>query len=412
MGIGPLHVPKLPGIPGIDDFEGREFHTSRWDYDYTGGDPSGQPMARLADKRVAIVGTGATAVQCIPHLARDAGQVYVFQRTPSSVDVRGNHPIDPDWFESVATPGWQQRWLENFTMNQFGVASEDLVQDGWTDLARRIVGRIAALDGEVTPERMIEAIEDADHEKMEAIRARVDEVVEDPATAQKLKAWYRQLCKRPCFHDEYLQSYNRPNVEIVDTDGLGVERITRAGVVANGVTYEVDCIVFASGFEVGTPFERRAGCDPTGLSQERLSDHWADGTRSLHGIQVHQFPNLFLSQLGHGPNLVSNVPHNFTETSRAVAAVVTSHDHHGPRRRRGHRTGRAGVDGLHLRRSGGRLGRGLGSADCTPGYYNNEGQPGAGFAAELTKGHPGGPMGYFEHLRRWAENGFAGVTFR
>ena len=199
MGIGPLHVPKLPGIPGIDDFEGRAFHTSRWDYDYTGGDPTGQPMARLADKRVAIIGTGATAVQCIPHLARDAGQLYVFQRTPSSVDVRGNHPIDPDWFESVATPGWQQRWLENFTMNQFGVASEDLVQDGWTDLARRIVGRIAALHGEVTPERMIEAIEDADHEKMEAIRARVDEVVEDPATAREAEGLVSAAVQAPVF---------------------------------------------------------------------------------------------------------------------------------------------------------------------------------------------------------------------
>ena len=412
MGIGPLHVPKLPGIPGVDDFEGRAFHTSRWDYDYTGGDPTGTPMTRLATKRVAIIGTGATAVQCIPRLARDAGQLYVFQRTPSSVDVRGNHPIDREWFESIATPGWQQRWLENFTMNQLGAAAEDLVQDGWTELARRIVGRIASLEGEVTPERIMDAVEDADHEKMEAIRARVDAVVEDPAAAQKLKAWYRQLCKRPCFHDEYLQSYNRPNVQLVDTDGKGVERVTRTGVVANGSTYEVDCIVFASGFEVGTPFERRAGCDPIGLSHERLSQHWADGTRSLHGVQVHGFPNLFLSQLGHGPNLVSNVPHNFTETSRAVAAVVrhavtSAHDVVEV-------TEQAERDWMDFISAGsvGALGGGIGSADCTPGYYNNEGQPGEGFAADMTKGHPGGPMAFFEHLRRWPETGFAGLTFR
>src|SRR5688572_11463940 len=206
MGPGPLHVPKLPGIPGLESFEGHSFHTSRWDYDYTGGDPV-TPMDRLGDKRVAIIGTGATAVQCIPHLAKACGQLFVFQRTPSSVDVRNNRPTDPEWFATIATPGWQQRWLENFTANQTGgFADEDLVMDGWTDLARRIRGRIMSLAPEdFTPEGMMAAFEDSDFEKMEEIRSRVDAIVEDPDTAQSLKAWYRQLCKRPCFHDEYLQ---------------------------------------------------------------------------------------------------------------------------------------------------------------------------------------------------------------
>ena len=323
MGTGPLHVPKLPGVPGIDEFEGHAFHTSRWDYSYTGGDPTGAPMTGLADKRVAVIGTGATAVQCVPRLAHHAGELFVFQRTPSSVDVRGNHPIDPEWFAGIATPGWQQRWLENFTMNQTGaLVEEDLVMDGWTELARRILHRIASLEGPVDLPRIMEAVEDADFEKMEQIRARCDEVVEAPETAQKLKAWYRQLCKRPCFHDEYLQAYNNPNVHLVDTDGKGVERITPTGVVVSGVEHEVDCIIFASGFEVGTPFTERAGYDPVGRGGRRLSQYWADGMRTLHGMHVHGFPNLFITQLGHGANLVSNVPHNFTETSRAVAAVV------------------------------------------------------------------------------------------
>ena len=98
LGIGPLHVPKLPGIPGIETFKGHAFHTSRWDYDYTGGDPNGAPLTGLADMRVAIIGTGATSVQAVPHLARAAKQLLVVQRTPSSVDVRGNAPIDPEWF--------------------------------------------------------------------------------------------------------------------------------------------------------------------------------------------------------------------------------------------------------------------------------------------------------------------------
>src|SRR3954464_3242580 len=205
MGLGPLHVPKLPGIPGLEDFEGHSFHTSRWDYGYTGGDPLGAPMDKLADKRVGIIGTGATSVQCVPHLARACKELYVFQRTPSSVDVRDNAPIDPEWFSEIATPGWQQRWLENFTANQAGgSAEEDLVQDGWTDLSRRIRAKITDLPREQrTPPNMLAAFEDSDFEKMEEIRARVDTIVGDRETSAKLKAWYRQLCKRPCFHDAY-----------------------------------------------------------------------------------------------------------------------------------------------------------------------------------------------------------------
>ena len=228
LGTGPLHVPKLPGIAGIETFKGHSFHTSRWDYGYTGGDPNGAPMEKLVDKRVAIIGTGATSVQAVPHLARACKELYVFQRTPSSVDVRANAPIDPDWFADIATPGWQQRWLENFTANQAGgTAEEDLVQDGWTDLSRRIRAKISLLPREgLTPQKMLAAYEDSDFEKMEEIRARVDAIVEDQEAAQKLKAWYRQLCKRPCFHDTYLQAFNAPGAHLIDTDGKGVEKIT------------------------------------------------------------------------------------------------------------------------------------------------------------------------------------------
>ncbi|MEQ9003750.1 MAG: NAD(P)/FAD-dependent oxidoreductase, partial [Pseudomonadales bacterium] len=259
MGTGPLHVPKLPGIPDIERFKGHSFHTSRWDYAYTGGDPHGEPMVGLTDKRVAIIGTGATAVQCVPHLAQACQELYVFQRTPSSVDVRDNRPTDPEWFEAMATPGWQQRWLENFTANQTGgFAKEDLVMDGWTDLSRRIRERIGGLaPDQMTPANMLAAYEDADFEKMEEIRARVDAIVRDPDAAQKLKAWYGQLCKRPCFHDEYLQAFNIPGTCLVDTDGQGVEAITETGVVVAGREYPVDCIIYASGFEVGTPYTRR-----------------------------------------------------------------------------------------------------------------------------------------------------------
>ena len=166
MGTGPLQRPKLPGIDGIATYRGHSFHTSRWDYEYTGGDPSGAPLTGLADKRVGIIGTGATAVQCIPHLARSAKELYVFQRTPSSIDVRNNHPIDPDWFRTLE-PGWQAKWLMNFTTLQTGgFAEEDLVHDGWTDITKRIRDKVMASGKEFTRETFIEAYEDSDDEKM------------------------------------------------------------------------------------------------------------------------------------------------------------------------------------------------------------------------------------------------------
>jgi cyclohexanone monooxygenase len=410
MGLGPLHVAKLPGIPGIADFKGHSFHTSRWDYDYTGGDPDGASMETLADKRVAIIGTGATAVQCVPHLAQACKELYVFQRTPSSVDVRDNRPTDPGWFAEIATPGWQQRWLENFTATQTAMVmpEEDLVRDGWTDLARRIRARIMALlPDEFTPDNMLAAFEDSDFEKMSEIRARVDAIVEDPVTARKLKAWYRQLCKRPCFHDEYLQAFNEPNTHLVDTDGKGVERITETGVVVADVEYEVDCIIYASGFEVGTPFTRRAGFDMRGCDGLTLSDAWAEGMRTKHGIHVHGFPNAFIVQISQGANLVANVPHNFTEAAKTIAMIVRHALDGGDREVEV--TQEAQDAWMELLFSAPMLGV-IGSPDCTPGYYNNEGQPGR---VDWFLGYPGGAAAYFEYLDGWRNTGdFAGLEFR
>jgi len=410
LGTGPLHVPKLPGIPGIERFKGHSFHTSRWDYDYTGGDPSGAPLSKLSDKRVAIIGTGATAVQCVPHLARAAKELYVFQRTPSSVDVRDNRPIDPEWFASIATEGWQKRWLENFTQNQAGGgAEEDLVMDGWTDLSRRIRAKIAELPpGQMTMQAMMAAFEDSDFEKMEEIRARVDSIVGDHETAQNLKAWYRQLCKRPCFHDEYLQAFNEPGAHLVDTGGKGVERITEKGVVVAGHEYEVDCIIYASGFEVGTAFERRAGFDPVGRGGQKLSEAWANGMRTKHGIHVHGFPNMYIVQPTQGANLISNVPHNLTEAGKTIAMTI-SHAQ-AVQAQEVEVTKEAEEAWLTLLLSG--PARMLGSPDCTPGYYNNEGQD-PGPARALFVGYPAGAAAYFQYIDGWRSKGdFEGLAFR
>ena len=415
IGTGPLHRPKLPGIEGIAEFGGHSFHTSRWDYDYTGGDASGAPMDRLTDKRVAVIGTGATAVQCVPHLARSAQELFVFQRTPSSVDVRANAPTDAEWFErEVLAPGWQQRWLENFcTLQTGGFADVDLVHDGWTDIAKRVRDRVfaAVSDGaELSVDLVTQSFEDADFEKMDEIRGRVDSVVRDDAVAEDLKAWYRQLCKRPCFHDEYLDAYNRPNVHLIDTDGRGVERITETGVVVAGVEHEVDCIIFASGFEVGTEHARRAGFDVTGRDGVTLSQHWSDGMRSLHGMHVHGFPNLFVVGMAQGANLISNYPHNLTEAARNVAAVVAHAEEHAIAEVEV--TAEAEQAWIDLLLSGppGLFG---GMSDCTPGYYNNEGRD-TGERGRLNfVGYPGGPMAFFDLMARWrASESFEGLDLR
>jgi cyclohexanone monooxygenase len=410
MGTGPLHRPKLPGIPGLETFAGHTFHTSRWDYAYTGGDPAGAPMERLADKRVAIIGTGATAVQCIPHLARACGELFVFQRTPSSIDVRGNTPTDPEWF-STLEPGWQDQWLTNFTTLQTGgFADEDLVMDGWTDISKRIRDKLFESDDpDLTPEGFLRAFHESDDEKMEEIRARVDAIVHDPETAEALKPWYRQLCKRPCFHDEYLQAYNHPSVTLVDTDGRGVDRITERGVVVGDVEYEVDCIIYASGFEVGTDYTRRSGFEVTGRDGRTLTERWADGMVSLHGIHVHGFPNLFVVGPSQGANLISNIPHNLVEAGQTIATIIRhTLDAGATEVEVTAEAEQAWVDRLLANHRG--FG---GNPECTPGYYNNEGQPAGRRGLLNSAGFPEGPVAYFEYIRAWRDSGdFEGLQFR
>ncbi len=280
MSNGPLNRPKLPGIPGIATFKGHTFHTSRWDYAYTGGSSQGN-LHRLRDKRVGIIGTGATAVQCIPHLGEAAKHLYVFQRTPSSVDVRDNRATDGEWVRGLK-PGWHQERMDNFNvLVSGGYQKVDLVHDGWTEIFRNLAS-MAPKDTtqKVSPADHALALELADFRKMQQVRARVDEIVRDKATAEALKPWYRQFCKRPCFHDEYLQTYNRPNVTLVDTQGQGVERITATGVVVAGTEYAVDCLIFATGFEVATNYTHKSGYDLIGRDGRHADGH--DLLDSLH----------------------------------------------------------------------------------------------------------------------------------
>jgi len=396
---GPLNLPKLPGIPGLDTFQGHSFHTSRWDYAYTGGSSMGG-LVGLADKRVGIIGTGATAVQCVPHLGAGAKELFVFQRTPSSVDVRNDRPTDPAWAQGLR-PGWQRERMHNFTTVISGGRFEvDLVNDGWTDLINNIAlaaHRQAQAGAAVTdPDALVQRADDL---KMQRVRARVDAVVRNPATAEALKPWYNQFCKRPCFHDQYLDTFNRPNVHLVDTQGQGVERITERGLVVAGREYPLDCLIFGTGFEVGTDFTRRLGFEVTGRGGLTLTQKWKDGASTFHGLFTRGFPNLFVmttQQSGQS----ANFQHMLDEQSRHIGHIL------GEVKARGARTLECSAEAeaqwvdtiVRLART-----RHDFLAACTPGYYNNEGNPDA--RTERNNQFWRGPMVFIRLLDEWRRTG-------
>jgi cyclohexanone monooxygenase len=324
--------------------------------------------------------------------------LYVFQRTPSPVGERGNKPTDPEWFATLE-PGWQQRRIDNFTALTIGdEPEEDLIEDGW--------GAILFVNTRTpapTPERQRE-LDHIDFANMQRLRDRVDEIVTDPDVAAKLKPWYGQYCKRLCFHDEYLQSYNRANVTLVDTDGHGVQRITPSGVLHNGVEYELDCLIYASGFEVMTDYTHRLGFDPQGRDGRSLSEAWANGPSTLFGVHTHGFPNLLMVSTVQGGQAI-NFLHTITATARHVARVIARCE---AEKVVAIEPTVEAEDEWFSVILGTLINVANYNAMCTPGYLNNEGSvdPRSARAAAYL----GRPFDYIEQLETWhAEGGFAGL---
>ena len=406
MSSGPLNRPKLPAIPGIEKFKGHTFHTSRWDYNYTGGDTTGG-MHKLNDKRVGIIGTGATAIQSVSHLGEHAKQLYVFQRTPSSVDERGNKPTDPEWVKTLE-PGWQDYRNTNFCSILAGLqVDEDLVGDKWTSLFKKLSALLAGKENSsLSDEGMALMSEIADYQKMNEIRGRVASIVGDQETAERLKPWYGQWCKRPTFNDEYLPTFNRPNVQLVDTKGKGVERVTENAVVVDGVEYEVDCIIYATGFEVGTAYTRRAEFEVYGRDGLSLTDYWSDGMKTYHGLLSNGFPNCFhmgLTQTGLAPNFTYMLNGQATHIAHIVAQMDA-------------REAKSVEPTLEAEAAWVKL---LTTPNfmteyqkiCTPGYYNGEGKnEGQGF---IEVQYPEGAVPFYNMLADWREKGeFEGLIVK
>ncbi len=294
--------------------------------------------------------------------------------------------------------------MENFNNLVSGVFEpEDMVNDGWTDIIGKllIMMRRGAIEAGTDPG---EAVELADFEKMESIRSRVETMVHDPSTAEALKPYYRQFCKRPCFHDEYLDTFNRPNVTLVDTRGQGVERITERGIVANGVEYELDCIIYATGFEVGTGYARRSGYEVYGRDGLALTEKWADGASTLHGMHSRGFPNCFIfsnTQSG----FTVNFPHMIDEQSRHLSYIL-EHTYKAEARvveasSEAEASWVRTIEELAMNNQ-----RFLEA--CTPGYYNNEGKP---EQRSVRNGSYGlGAIKFIEVLEQWrAEGSLSGL---
>ncbi|RZO95561.1 MAG: NAD(P)/FAD-dependent oxidoreductase, partial [Gammaproteobacteria bacterium] len=424
---GPLNRPKLPAIEGINDYKGHTFHTSRWDYKYTGGSSHGN-LSNLKDKRIAVIGTGATAVQCVPHLGESAKQLYVFQRTPSSIDIRNNKETDEEWLISQK-PGWHNERRNNFESLLTGAPiKEDLVSDGWTEAFRLLFGSIRnrapsklkmlswALTSVASPEMykvglkqymtnkamahmdIRNAMQMADYQKMEKVRSRADEIVQDKDTAESLKPYYNQFCKRPCFHDEYLQTFNLPNVELIDTDGKGLNKISEKGIVFEGKEYEVDCIIFATGFEVGTDYSRRAGYQIYGVDGISVSNKWQKGLSTFHGMHSKGFPNCFFF----GPaqsGFTATYTYSLDEQSIHLAYILKSAKDRGASRIEASQ--KAEDDWVKTIIEKARI-----TADfqekCTPGYYNNEGKVNQN---PQNNTYGAGPIEFFALMKKWRSKG-------
>ncbi|MCH2170507.1 NAD(P)/FAD-dependent oxidoreductase [Myxococcota bacterium] len=409
MAVGILNLMKMPAIPGMETFRGKAFHTARWDFEYTGGNIHGG-LNKLSDKVVGVIGTGASAIQCIPHLAESAKKLFVFQRTPSAIGVRGNRPTHDDFSEDLR-PGWQRERMENFQAILLGLPVEtDLVKDGWTKHfgpTHRYPRDPSWTDAEYG--RRLEAF---DFEVMEEHRQRVADIVHDPKTADVLKPYYRYICKRPCFHDEYLSAFNHPNVELIDCPA-GIERVTANGPVIEGREFPLDCIVYATGFEAETtPFYRRAGHDIFGRDGLRLADKWADGPKTMFGIMSHGFPNMIIMPCP-GQQAVVTVSHTLitVEAGEHVGAMIGQLEQKEVSvfevSEEAETEWCETILSTHMKAS-------PIMAACTPSRINHEGNPNA--LSPLSGAYGGGMgdfFGYKQRLAEWIDSGeLAGLLLK
>ena len=377
---GVLNYPQLPNKEGLSEYKGHVFHTSRWDYDYTGGSPSEPRLVGLEGKRVGIIGTGATAVQAVPVLARHAKQLYVFQRTPSAINRRDQSPTDQSWWQ-IATqkPRWQHEFntsLNDYISGRSSEPGDPVILDFWTRFTtyRTLVGGEAVARDQIASYLAKLHIEDLQHTKPH--RDRVDEVIQDATTAASLKAWYPTWCKRPCFHDDYLPTFNQHHVHLIDTDGKGIERFTERGIIANGTEYPLDLIIMSTGFRMkpNAWHGGRANIDLRGRNGVSLDERWtSEGAATLHGLMSHDFPNLFFNSTPFQCGATANLAHVMDRKTDHIAYIVSE------ARKKAGGDGKLTIEPTVEAQEAWtqqilmRASAFAGMGGCTPGYLNGEG---------------------------------------
>jgi cation diffusion facilitator CzcD-associated flavoprotein CzcO len=408
LAVGNMHKPQLPGLEGIERFKRDHFHTSRWNYDITGGCPERDVnLRRLKNTTVGIIGTGVSAVQVVPKLAEEVKKLYVFQRTPSSISIRDNNLT----YSSTATTsalksGWQKARMDEFANILQGTILDDIecsAVEGFEAITMRTVYIEARKAGvEIEDDKLPKLLKLADIRHMESLRNQVEATVKDKTTAEKLKPWYAFMCKRPAFNNDYLAAFNKPNVELVDTDGKGVSHVTETGVVANGREYEVDLLIYSTGFEVEASFtlHRRAGIRLVGKKGQTYDEKWEEcGPSTLFGIHIRDFPNVF----NIGPaqaGVTANQTHTIVIAGAHIAQVISSCLRAGieviePTEEAVEDWGKQIEKGSDMRTKFHKM--------CPPGYYNREGKPEEiparwGF-------YPEGIVKWSEVLGDWREEG-------
>jgi cation diffusion facilitator CzcD-associated flavoprotein CzcO len=359
---GTLAKPKLSRIEGMQTYKGHSFHSSRFDYQYCGAD-----LSNLKDKVVGIIGTGASAVQIIPRVGKAAKELHVFQRTPSAIDIRDDIPTDPEWAANLQ-PGWQVERLKRHVLNTK------------TDPEKR--REIAKLP----VDEKIRRYENQNIEHQMRIHGRVDSIVKDKATADALKPWYMHRCKRPCYDDEYLPAFNLPSVNLVDTKGQGVTEINARGVVFEGKEYPVDVLIFATGFEVQVTGIYN---DIRGENGLELNDKYAEGMRTVFGVHSAGYPNLFIMG-GYQASFQFNVTFMLQTQGFHIAECIKY------TRENGNTTidAKPAIEQWWVDEVIKFRGTTDRNKECTPGYYNFEGQENR----RQDGNYNGGMYQYADHL--------------
>ncbi|TLD15163.1 hypothetical protein PspLS_10665 [Pyricularia sp. CBS 133598] len=429
---GVFPMPKVPRLPGLGKSMAagkvKVIHTSRWDYEYTGGTQDAPDMINLKDKRVAVVGTGATAIQVVPAVAKWARHLYVVQRTPSYVGPRGQKETDPEtWKKDVAhKKGWQKERMINFNQwvsDQKPSNGINLVDDGWTHTpaASSLVG--GGRKGIIPPDRIPEHIDEMlelDIERTTFLRDHIQKTVKDPETAEKLKPWYPSWCKRPAFHDDYLLAFNRDNVTLVDTDGKGMEAYADDGIVVNGEKLQIDVLILATGFVSSATIkaDEKLGATVKGANGRSLGEYWTakDFLTPHMGINMRDFPNMF-GYLTSGAGSSYNMTSTFDASARLVAHTIAAAER---------QAGSGTADNVVIRAT--RDGQEKHSAEvrkratwqsvlgvCTPTYFTGEGamlvQPKSPEERIAKANHGGwgsGPADWLEYAEKWMAEGIDG----